>query len=165
MPIAIPPEHRAEYNRLVREKEQADRLEARLFNNTTGKPRKGYEQAVRKANAAHVALARMVDRIRRHGQSEPERAPRRLPREADTRPRNLDVPLEFLQREAGPFKPGYDSKYKSELIKSALGEGGRWSRQDAIDRLSARGWLNHLDKAEAVRTRRNLNRVIREATS
>ena len=58
------------------------------------------------------------------------------------------------------FKPGHDSKLKSDLIKSVMAEGGD---PEAHAELERRGWLRFLDKAIEARAKQALApRVIRQ---
>lgn len=61
--------------------------------------------------------------------------------------RDLDVPAEYLG-DNGRFRPGYDAKYKSDLIKTALGtDTAPADREAAVAQLVKLGWGTHLDKA------------------
>lgn len=65
--------------------------------------------------------------------------------------RDLGVPTEYLS-DNGRFRPGYDAKYKSDLISIALSlDVADRDRQAAANQLTKLGWRAHLDKAREVR--------------
>lgn len=124
-------------------RDAALRKEQRLWND--GKPRKGWEDAARELERAARVLFQVVDALRPKKEIKVDepilRGGRLSPR------KNEGVPDEFLKFPGGPFKAGYDAKYKSLLVKCALGKSKRFSRREAEERLRVRGWLHHLDKA------------------
>lgn len=67
--------------------------------------------------------------------------------------RDQGVPGTYLSAN-GNFKPGLDARYKSDLIKSAMGEKiddkglHQFTKDSALERLEQRGWLGHLEKAQ-----------------
>lgn len=156
---SIPKGFRVEYQTAVHQKEAADRRVSQLFRQLAdmrnGDPRRQeveieYAAAEERAARAYRALTGVVDKIR-DAQGTRTEMPRRTrpPRpKPEVRPRNLDVPLEYLRFKDGPFLPGHDAKYKSDLVKSALGESTKFDRREAEERLRQRGWLVFLDKAK-----------------
>lgn len=66
---------------------------------------------------------------------------------------NSSIHQDYLS-ESGRFKPGLDARYKSDLVKSALGisDGENlhtYEPEDAVARLEARSWLPFLEKKKA----------------
>lgn len=67
--------------------------------------------------------------------------------------RDQGVPDVYLA-ESGNFKPGYDAKYKSDLVNSVLGEPTKlvqFEADDALERLQQRDWVKYLAAARARR--------------
>ncbi len=74
--------------------------------------------------------------------------------------RKLGVPDEFLNPGTGRFLPGYDAKYKAQLINEALEAEAKGTRPTkangghssaAAKRLAELGWTSHLDKSRESR--------------
>lgn len=68
---------------------------------------------------------------------------------------NSNVPAVYLS-DNGRFRPGADATYKSDLVHAALGEDKpnalhKFTVEDALNRLSMRGWTKYLDAARSSR--------------
>lgn len=77
--------------------------------------------------------------------TKPEKAPK-------VTARDQGVPDVYLS-ESGSFRPGYDAKLKSDLIKAVIGDGRLhvFTEKDALSILKSRGWLPMLEKSQAAR--------------
>lgn len=66
--------------------------------------------------------------------------------------RDQGIPDVYLS-ESGSFKPGYDAKLKSDLIKAVIGDGRLhvFTEKDALAILTSRGWLPMLEKSREAR--------------
>lgn len=69
--------------------------------------------------------------------------------------RDQGVPEVYLS-EAGSFKPGYDAKLKSDLIRAILGDGRLhvFEAEEAMSILESRGWVAMLETSRAARERK-----------
>jgi len=75
----------------------------------------------------------------------PEKAPK-------VTARDQGIPDVYLS-DSGSFKPGYDAKLKSDLIKSILGNGVLhvFTEKEALAILESRGWTSMLEKSREAR--------------
>lgn len=141
--VSVPPEFEDEYKAAEKEVLLAWKHESRQFNN--GKPKPGYAAARERYETAHAVLVALVDRIRavlNPPPPKPERvaAPAEVARKRKTAADNSNVPDAYVDttKDHRPFRPGYDAKYKSSLVRCALGEHDEFTVEDAIERLKAR---------------------------
>jgi hypothetical protein len=69
--------------------------------------------------------------------------------------RDQGVPEVYLS-ESGSFKPGYDAKLKSDLIRAILGDGRlhTFEAAEALSILESRGWLPMLEASRTARERK-----------
>jgi hypothetical protein len=69
--------------------------------------------------------------------------------------RDQGVPEVYLS-ESGAFKPGYDAKLKSDLIRAILGDGRLhvFEADEALAILDSRGWMSMLETSRQARERK-----------